>query len=56
MVMCPGPLIMMPTYFFVTRGLGGFFAIAKASAFLVLMAVVASATFVMTALFMGAEF
>lgn len=56
MAICPGPLIMMPIYFLVTRGLGGLVAIAKASAFLVLMAVVASATFVMTVLFMGAEF
>ncbi len=55
MVLCPGPLIMIPTYFFVTRGLGGFAATAKASAFLVLMILAAGAAFGMALLLTGAE-
>jgi hypothetical protein len=55
MVLCPGPLILMPTYLFVTRGRGGFAATAKASAFLVLMIVVAGAALGMALLLTGAE-
>jgi hypothetical protein len=37
MVIVPGPLIMVPTFLFATRGGKGFVAIAKAGAFFVLL-------------------
>jgi hypothetical protein len=55
MVLCPGPLILMPTYFFVTRGIGGFAATAKACAFVVLMIVVACTAWGMALLLTSAE-
>ena len=54
-VICPGPFVMMPAYLLVTRGLGGFSAIAKAIAFVVLMVVLSVAAFVSGLLFTGAE-
>ena len=53
MVFCPGPLIVLPTYFFVTRGVGGFAATAKAFAFFGLMVFVAAVTLVMGLLLTG---
>ena len=53
MVLCPGPLIIMPTYFFVTRGVGGFAATAKAIAFFGLMSFVCGVTIVFGALLTG---
>lgn len=55
MILCPGPLIIVPTYLFVTRGVGGFAATAKAAAFLLLMIGVMIATSVMALLLTGAE-
>lgn len=55
MVLCPGPFVMMPTYLLVTRGLGGFAAIAKKIAFCVLMVVVTTVAFALALLMTGAE-
>jgi hypothetical protein len=53
MVFCPGPLIVLPTYLFVTRGVGGFAATAKATAFFGLMIFVGAVTFVLGLLLTG---
>src|SRR3972149_11751978 len=37
MVLCPGPILMLPIYLFATRGAGGFLATARAAAFFVLL-------------------
>ncbi len=53
MVLCPGPLVMLPAYLFVTRGIGGFAATAKAIAFLGLMMFVGVVSFGIGALLAG---
>ena len=53
MVVCPGPLIVLPTYLFVTRGVGGFVATAIAIAFFGLMIFVGAVTLVMGLLLTG---
>lgn len=53
MVFLPGPILMIPIYLFVTRGLEGFAATAKAFAFSVLMMVVAIVTTFMGLLVTG---
>jgi len=53
MVLCPGPFIVLPTYLFVTRGVGGFAATAKAIAFFGLMIVVGIAAGVLGLLLTG---
>lgn len=55
MVLCPGPLVMIPAYLLVTRGLGGFAAIAKAIAFAVLMVIVSMVAVVLALLISGEE-
>lgn len=54
-VLCPGPLVMVPAYLLVTRGLGGFAAIAKAIAFAVLMVIVSMVAVVLALLITGEE-
>ena len=44
MVFLPGPMLMIPIYLFVTRGLVGFVATAKAFGFFLLMMVVIAVT------------
>jgi hypothetical protein len=44
MVFVPGPILMIPIYLFVTRGLEGFVATAKAFGFFLLMVVVIAVT------------
>lgn len=45
MVLCPGPILVLPVYLFVTRGVGGFAATAMAIAFSGLMLFVRFAAF-----------
>lgn len=53
MVLCPGPLVILPAYLFVTRGIGGFAATAKAIAFFGLMIFAGAVTFVIGSLLTG---
>ena len=53
MVLCPGPLVVLPAYLFVTRGVGGFVATAIAIAFFGLMMFVGAVTLVMGLLLTG---
>ncbi len=53
MVFLPGPILMIPIYLFVTQGLEGSAATAKAFAFFVLMMVVISVTSIMGFLLTG---
>ena len=53
MVLCPGPLVVLPAYLFVTRGVGGFVATAIAIAFFGLMIFVGAGTLVMGLLLTG---
>lgn len=46
MVFIPGPVIMVPIYLFVTRGIEGFIATAKAFGFFVLLMIVFVATYI----------
>ncbi len=53
MILCPGPLILMPIYFLATRGLRGLISILKAS-FLFVLAIAAMLTgFVVSAAIFG---
>ncbi len=53
MVLCPGPLVVLPAYLFVTRGVGGFVATAIAIAFFGLMMFDGAVTLVMGLLLTG---
>ena len=53
MVLCPGPLVVLPAYLFVTRGVGGFVATAIAIAFFGLMMFVGAVTLIMGLLLTG---
>lgn len=40
MILCPGPIVLLPIYFLNTRGIRGFLSIGKALVFLVVLGVV----------------